>query len=125
MNRPNNIIYSLILLFAFAISAIAYSLPPLNQVLIAVVNTMYKLQHNWMSYSNSLFTWLTSGTYLVLIACGLVAPFVALLVVGLQVFKPEWLPKDDPQFEKPLHWWLGFCLFLFGVTLLARLLEYF
>ena len=115
--------YSLILLSAVGLSTISYSCPPLSWLFKGIARTVAITHYNWMTYHHSLFSWLTSGAFLLTIMGGLTSPFVMMLIVMLHLFKYEWLPKDDPYLIKPLNYWLNFCLFAFAFTLLASALE--
>lgn len=122
-NNLNILKYSLILLLAFSLSAIAYTITPLNLVLKEVSRTAVALQYQWMFYSYSIFSWVTSGMFVFTIILGLIAPFLLGIVVVLQFLKGKWLPTDDPNLEKVLHYWFKLVLTAFVLMLIARTLE--
>lgn len=122
-NNRNILKYSLIVLMAVSLSAITYTITPLNWVLKEVTRTALGLQHQWMFYSHSIFSWFTSGMFIFTIILGFIAPFLLGIIVILQFFKRECLPNDDPNLVKVLNYWLNLVLTAFVFMLVVCSLE--
>lgn len=123
-NSKNNILkYSLILLLAVSISLIAYRSTPLNRILKQVIRSALTLQGQWMGYSHSIVSWFASTLFVLMIMLGLIAPFILGIIIVLNLCKKEWLPDGDPNFTKPLNYWLNSVLIAFFLMLVVRSLE--
>ncbi len=116
--------YSLVLLGATGLSVVAYSYPLLNWLFKEIATKIVTSQQSWISYHHSFFAWVTSGIYLLAICIGgLISPFVLVIVITLQLFKPDWLPEDDVHLLKALNYWCDLCLLVFAVTLLSTAMK--
>lgn len=120
----NTVKYSLILLVAISLSAIAYTSPFLNCQLLEESREIVNLHQRWMSHSHSFFSWYISASYICAIKIGfLIYPFVLVVILPLNLFKRDWLPKNDLSFIRPLFYWVYSVLLTFLIMLFAQLLE--
>ena len=116
--------YTLVLLGAVGLSIITYSCPMLTWLVKEIARNVAISHQNWMSYHYSFFSWVTSGIYLLAICIGgLISPFVLVIVITLQLFKPDWLPEDNIYLLKTLNYWCSLCLLAFVAILLSTAME--
>jgi hypothetical protein len=115
----NNVLkYGAVLVTASAIDLAVSRFSLIHQFVKQAVNVVF-VQSNWFRFtspSNSLFHAIDIGfLYCInssILLLGFLIPSCMILIAALKIARPQWLPRNDPFFLKPLNYFAGVVLTL-------------